>query len=138
MLESLFNKVADLKVCNFMKMKLQHRCFLVDIAKFLRTAFFQNTPGGYFCQFDKVTVQYRASANLLCFIKNNVGWSLLKGFVDTVRVCPLNIINRNHSNTFLFTNLQKRKACSKWNMVSRAICSDIRILTSLDRFLSIT
>ena len=27
-LESLFNEVADLKVCNFIKKRLQHRCFL--------------------------------------------------------------------------------------------------------------
>ena len=36
MLESLFNKIADLKFCNFIKKKLQHRYFTVNIAKFLR------------------------------------------------------------------------------------------------------
>ena len=35
MLESLLNKVAGLKVCNFLKNRLQHRCFPVNIAKFL-------------------------------------------------------------------------------------------------------
>ena len=39
MLESHFNKVAALKACNFIKKRLQHRCFLVNIAKFIRTAF---------------------------------------------------------------------------------------------------
>ena len=39
MLESHFNKVADLKACNFIKKRLEHRCFLVNIAKFIRTAF---------------------------------------------------------------------------------------------------
>ena len=39
-LESLFNKVAHLKACSFIKKRLQHRCFHVNIAKFLRTAFF--------------------------------------------------------------------------------------------------
>ena len=38
-LESLFNKISGLKVCNFIRKKLQHRCFPVNIAKFLRTAF---------------------------------------------------------------------------------------------------
>ena len=33
-----------IKACNFIKSRLQHRCFLVNIAKFLRTAFFCNTP----------------------------------------------------------------------------------------------
>ena len=39
-LESPFNKVAGLKACNFIKKRLQHRCFLVKFAKFLRTLFF--------------------------------------------------------------------------------------------------
>ena len=33
-LESLFNKVAGLKFCNFIKKRLQHRYFTVNIAKF--------------------------------------------------------------------------------------------------------
>ena len=37
MLEPLFNKVACLKNCNFIKKRLQHRCFLANNAKFLRT-----------------------------------------------------------------------------------------------------
>ena len=40
MLEPLFNKVAGLKAYNFIKKRLQHRCFPVNIAKLLRTAFF--------------------------------------------------------------------------------------------------
>ena len=49
MLESLFNKVAHLKACNFIKKRIQHRCFLVTFAKFLRTSFFlQNISVGYF------------------------------------------------------------------------------------------
>ena len=43
LLEPLFNKVAGLKVYYFTK-KRQHRCFPVDIAKFLRTAFFRKPP----------------------------------------------------------------------------------------------
>ena len=39
-LESHFNKVADLRGCNFIKKRLQHKCFLVNVAKFLRAAFF--------------------------------------------------------------------------------------------------
>ena len=40
MLESLSNKAAALKTGNFIKKGLQQRCFPVNIAKFLRTAFF--------------------------------------------------------------------------------------------------
>ena len=38
-LESLFNELAGLQACKFIKKKLQHRCFPVNIAKFLRAAF---------------------------------------------------------------------------------------------------
>ena len=44
-LGSLFNKVASLQICNFLKKRRQHRCFPVNIAKFLRTPFLQNTSG---------------------------------------------------------------------------------------------
>ena len=43
-LDFLFNKVAVLKAYNFIKKRLQHRCFPVNIAKILRTAFFKRTP----------------------------------------------------------------------------------------------
>ena len=36
------NKVAVLQACNFVKKRLQHRCFPVDIAKFLRTPILKN------------------------------------------------------------------------------------------------
>ena len=39
-LEYLFNKIASLKVCNFIQKTLLHRCFPVNIVKYLRTAFF--------------------------------------------------------------------------------------------------
>ena len=39
-LEYLFNKVADLKVCNCIKKRLQYMCFPINMAKFLRPAFF--------------------------------------------------------------------------------------------------
>ena len=45
MLESLFNKVVGQKACNkkeTIKKRNQHRCFLVNIAKFLRTPILKN------------------------------------------------------------------------------------------------
>ena len=41
-LQPLFNKVPclSLKACNFIKKRLWHKCFPVNIANFLRTAFF--------------------------------------------------------------------------------------------------
>ena len=42
MLELLFKNVAGLKACNFIKKRLQRRCFLVNIAKFLILLFSKN------------------------------------------------------------------------------------------------
>ena len=39
-LESLFHKDAGVQVCNFIEKRLQHRCFLLNITKFLRAAYF--------------------------------------------------------------------------------------------------
>ena len=41
-LVSLFNKVANVKACNFIKEILQHMCFSVSIAKSLRTLILKN------------------------------------------------------------------------------------------------
>ena len=40
MLESLLKKVAGLEARKYIKRRLQDRCFPVNIAKFLRTAFY--------------------------------------------------------------------------------------------------
>ena len=48
MLESLSNEVA---AWNFIKERFQKKCLLVNIAKFLRTAFFfTEHPSGCFCK----------------------------------------------------------------------------------------
>ena len=45
--------LIKLQVYNFIKNRLQRKCFPVTIAKFLRTAFLKNSSGGYFCGFTK-------------------------------------------------------------------------------------
>ena len=40
--ESCFNKVAGLKACDFIKKRLQHRCFSVNIARFIRKPILKN------------------------------------------------------------------------------------------------
>ena len=40
--ELLFDKVTGLEVYNFIKERLQHRCFLANIAKFLRKPTLKN------------------------------------------------------------------------------------------------
>ena len=55
-----FWKTCRLKACNFIKKRLQQKCFSVKFAKFLRTPFLQNPSGdwfftssGCFCSFFK-------------------------------------------------------------------------------------
>ena len=48
-LKSLLNIVGCLKVCNFIKNWLQHRCFPVKFMKFLRTPILKNTVNDCFC-----------------------------------------------------------------------------------------
>ena len=43
-----FNKVADIKTCNFIKKRHQHKSFPVKFAKFLRTLFFTKPPSDCF------------------------------------------------------------------------------------------
>ena len=47
-LEPHFNKDAGLKGCNFIKERLQHRGFPVNVAQFLRKAFSWNISAGCF------------------------------------------------------------------------------------------
>ena len=42
MSDTLFNKVLVLHACNFLKKRLQHRCFLMSITKCLRTLISKN------------------------------------------------------------------------------------------------
>ena len=43
MLESLCNKVAGLYSCKFIKKRLQHKRFPINIAKYLKSSFFYRT-----------------------------------------------------------------------------------------------
>ena len=55
MLESLFNKVASLKASNFIKKRLQDRCFPEKFTKFLKRSFFYRTPPVAASELRKVT-----------------------------------------------------------------------------------
>ena len=43
MLNSPFNKAAALKASHFIKKRLQHSCFPVNIAKFIKTPILKNS-----------------------------------------------------------------------------------------------
>ena len=53
--KSPFNEAEGLEACKFIKKRLQRRCFPINIAIFLRAAFFQNTSGGcYAVNFENI------------------------------------------------------------------------------------
>ena len=53
-LESIFKKGADLYTCNFIKKRPQHRCFPVNIAKFLILPILKKPASGSFLLFSMV------------------------------------------------------------------------------------
>ena len=55
-LESLFNKAAGLKACSLIKKRLQHKCFPLKFAKFLKTPILKNICDNCFCTVHLVTV----------------------------------------------------------------------------------
>ena len=48
-LESLFSEVSSLEAYTFIKKRLQHRCFPVNILMFFRKFYLKNTTSGCFC-----------------------------------------------------------------------------------------
>ena len=71
MLEPPFNKLAGFKTCNFLKKRLQHRCFPVNIAKFLRTLILMKICEQLLLQFLLLTVNI--SSWVLVSALNSIG-----------------------------------------------------------------
>ena len=70
-LESLFNKVEGLKVCKFIKKRLQHRCFPVNIANFLKTSTLENINELLnFLDLKLITIEYRGRQSVLGVFQN--------------------------------------------------------------------
>ena len=90
MLELLFNVVAGLEDCNCNTKRFQHKYFLVNIVKFLRTS-----ANGCFCTLimKLIVINIRPLNQ-----KRNMEWFLLRRLVDLVRIYFLLIFSRNHSN----------------------------------------
>ena len=73
MLKSLFNKVTSLHSCNFIKKRLQQRCFRVNIAKFLRKPILKNICGRLLLFSEIQTI-------------NNVMYTIVKNFNFNFRI----------------------------------------------------
>ena len=56
-LESHFNKVTGLYPATSLKKGLQHRCFLMNFARYLRHSFYRRPPGDYFCSTEEIFYQ---------------------------------------------------------------------------------
>ena len=71
MLEFLYNEVAGLQVCNFIKKRLQHRCFSVKFAKSLRPSFLQYTSGGCFWKYlmNSLFIEYENDDPCHCVLR---------------------------------------------------------------------
>ena len=96
MLESLFNKAADLLACNVIKKRLQNRCFVANIAKSLRTTILKINcerlllPLEVFCK-DFVNISYEnASFGIL---KGSI-WLQLIYFLTAIAFWPMKYIFR--------------------------------------------
>ena len=70
-LDSLFNKVVLL---NFIKKRLQHRCFLVKLAKFVRTSFFA----------EPLHCFWGVQATSLKFTAKHLQWTPISVFKDFI------------------------------------------------------
>ena len=55
-LESVFKKASGPQACKFIKKKPQHRYFPVELARFSKALFLQNTSGGWFLKKTTVTI----------------------------------------------------------------------------------
>ena len=67
-----FNKFAHPRPANLFKKKLQHRCFPLNFAKFLRLSYFYGTPScGCFYRFttlpQSIDTRWGQTKNMLCY-----------------------------------------------------------------------
>ena len=105
MLESPFNRLAGFKTCNFLKKRLQHRCFPVNIAKFLRTLILMKICEQLLLQFLLLTV-------------NISSWELVSA-LNSIRFLQ-RVLLRVLSGRFL-SYLKKRKTSQNSHLVSLVV-----------------
>ena len=71
-LESLFNKLAGLQACNFIKKRHQQRYFPVNFAKILRTPFSQITSGRQLANYNNSKNKRTLQNKLTRLLKQNM------------------------------------------------------------------
>ena len=73
MSESLFNKVATLQACIFIKMRLQHRCIPVNITKYYKTPILKK-------KIERLLILVLVQCQLSFGTRSNTFWLHLEGF----------------------------------------------------------
>ena len=111
MLEFLFNKVTDLQK------RAQHKCFSMNIVKFLREDFLDNTSGGCFCRLSAALFNSFQATILfdgLCFsdvFSGCSGMGMKWTVVDSVSMlCSL------PSSHLLVQSQQQKHQSNVWNL----------------------
>ena len=82
-MESLSNNNVDLKACNVIKKRLQHKCFPVNITKSLRVSIFKSSATGCFCLLSILYKEFVDISYENASFDIQASWSILyKEFVD--------------------------------------------------------
>ena len=95
MLYSLFNKLQAFKACDFIKKRLQHRCFAMNIAKCLSTTFIEQLRWQLLSKTDQRNVYWLYKVSYInCFVSSlkskfflqgSLRWRHLKNISDFFR-----------------------------------------------------
>ena len=87
--ESLFHKVAGLEVCDLIRKRFQHRCFPVNIAKFLRTAFFtERLVSGCFWICRKYWKYTGSLSKHILFVNSEQSWKTINEY-SIIKSCKI-------------------------------------------------
>ena len=105
-LESPLNRLAGFKICNFLK-RLQHRCFRMNIAKFLRTLNLIKSANNCFCHSCFLLVIFLLRGLFLLLIQQ----AFFKGPLQGLKSSPQ---SAQWQATLLF---EKKKNQPKWSLV---------------------
>ena len=94
-------KLQACRSAAFFKKRCQHRCFLVSIAKFLRTPILKNI-----CKWLLLYSNHKVTISIgHHFLIKNMLWDCFCW--EGLSIWSEYILSRNHSNTFLLLDLQK-------------------------------
>ena len=105
-LKSPFHKVVGLDTCNFIKIRLHHRCFPVKFAKFLLTSFITNkAPSVAAFEWRKISPNYSFFSTLVFF--DEFSWNFFfsnrflihKNYAQNIHCVALMRYGKSHSKS---------------------------------------